>query len=318
VRPLISIIIPTYNRDAQLRDAVESVFAQTYRDWELLVIDDGSADGTRAYLDTLTDARVRPLLHDHCGNPALLRNVAARAAKGSYFAFLDSDDAWRPTKLTVQVEDLLAHPECGWSYTGYVHMDEQGRGDQWRSDRPWVPYAGWILDNVITVQAMIAMPTVMVERRLFEAIGGFDEAVHGCEDYDLAIRLAEASPATVVPTPLAKKRQHFEDRPTNQVELLKYMNRMYSGLLARTTSSRLRRMCRRQRTRFDLRFVDRFRGAGRYREARQALWISFPYAGWHPGWWIALLKTWFRPLIPGGLLSLYSRASQRQDLTRHT
>jgi glycosyltransferase involved in cell wall biosynthesis len=311
---MVSIIIPTYNREAQLRDAVDSVFAQTYLEWELLVIDDGSTDGTRAYLDGLTDARVRPLLQNHCGNPALLRNVAGRAARGSHFAFLDSDDTWLPTKLALQLEAQLAHPECGWSYTGYVHMDEQGRGDRWRSDRPWVPYAGWILEDVITVQAMIAMPTIMVERRLFEAIGGFDESIHGCEDYDLAIRLAAASAVTVVPVPLAKKRQHFEDRPTSQLELLKYMNRTYTGLLARTTSSRVRRLCRRQLARFNLRFVARFRGAVRYREARRALWISFPHAGWHPGWWTALLKTLVPSMLPRALLSLYRGSSQNRHV----
>lgn len=301
--PLISIVIPTYNREAQLRDAVESVFAQTYPDWELLVIDDGSVDGTRTYLSSLRDARVRPLLHDHSGNPALLRNVAARSARGSYLAFLDSDDAWLPNKLALQVGDFLTHPDCGWSYTAYVHMDEQGRGDQWRGDRPWVPYRGWILENLITVQAIIAMPTVMVERRLFETIGGFDESMHVCEDYELSLRLAEASAVTLVPTPLAKKRQHLEERPGIQVGVLRYMNRAYAGVLTRTTSPRVRRLCRRQRMRFNLRVVGRFRGTGRYREARRALWLSFPYAGWHPGWWTALVKTLVRPMLPRVLLS---------------
>jgi len=311
--PLISIIVPTYNREAQLRDAVGSVFAQTYQEWELVVIDDGSVDGTRAYLETLTDPRVHAVMHDHCGNPALLRNVAAHAARGTYFAFLDSDDVWLPAKLALQVADQIAHPECGWSYTAYVHMDEQGQGAEWRNDRPWMPYAGWILENVITVQAMVSMPTIMVERRVFEAIGGFDESIHGCEDYDLAIRLAAASPVTVVPVPLAKKRQHFEDRPTSQVELLKYMNRTYTGLLGRTTSARIRRLCRRQLAWFNLRFVARFRGAVQYREARQALWISFPHAGWHPGWWSALLKTLVPAMLPDALLSRYHRSSRRRN-----
>ena len=309
VPPLISIIVPTYNREAQLRDAVESVFAQTYTHWELLIVDDGSGDGTHAYLRTLTDPRVRPLLHDHCGNAGLLRNAAARAARGSHVAFLDSDDTWLPQKLALQVEKQLAHPECGWSYTAYVHMDEQGQGDQWRG-RTWVPYAGWILENVITVQAMIAMPTIMVERRLFETIGGFDESMQVCEDYELVLRLAEASPVTVVPTPLAKKRQHFEDRLGLQVGVLKYMNEAYRGLAARTTSSGVRRLCRRQRRRFSLRVAARFRGMGRYRESRNALWMSFPHAGWHPAWWSALLKTLVRPILPGVVLSLY-RASSR-------
>lgn len=309
--PLVSIIIPTYNREAQLREAVQSVFAQTYPHWELLVIDDGSTDRTWEYLETLTDPRVRPLLHDHCGNAALLRNVAARAARGSYLAFLDSDDAWLPEKLTLQVADALAHPECGWSYTAYVHMDERGQGGQWCSSRPWVPYRGWILESLITVQAIIAIPTVMVEPQLFRAVGGFDESMHVCEDYELSLRLAEASAVTLVPTALAKKRQHFEDRPGIQVGVLNYMNRAYGGVLARTRSSRMRRLCRRQRTRFNLRFIARFRAAGRYREARQALWLSFPHAGWRPAWWTALLKTLVRPLFPSALLSRYHASHHR-------
>ena len=296
--PLVSIIVPTYNREGQLRDAVESVLAQTYSHWELLVIDDGSTDGTREYLNTLTDPRVRPLMHHHSGNAGLLRNVAARAARGSYLAFLDSDDAWLPDKLALQVADLLAHPECRWSYTGYVHMDEQGQGDQWRNGRPWVPYRGWIVEDLITVRAIIAIPTVMVEPRLFEAIGGFDESMHVCEDYELSLRLAEASAVTVVATTLAKKRQHFEDRPGIQVGVLHYMNRAYSGVLARTQSAQIRRLCRRQRAQFNLGIVSRFRGTGQYREARRALWMAFPYAGRHPGWWTALLKTLLRPLLP--------------------
>jgi hypothetical protein len=127
---------------------------------------------------------------------------------------------------------------------------------------------------VIKVQAMVAMPTIMVERGLFETIDGFDESIHGCEDYDLVIRLAALSPATVVSEPLAKKRQHFEARATSQVELLKYMNRTYTGLMARTTSARVRRLCRRQLARFNS-VRPGFRVA-QYREARQALWISFP------------------------------------------
>jgi glycosyltransferase involved in cell wall biosynthesis len=312
--PLVSIIIPTCNRDAQLRDAVESVFAQTYPHWELLVIDDGSTDGTKAYLDTLTDTRVRPLLHQHCGNPALLRNVAARAARGSYLAFLDSDDVWLPEKLALQVADFLAHPECRWSYTAYVHMDEQGRGAQWRNGRPWVPYRGWILEDLITVQPIIAMPTVMVEPRLFAAVGGFDESVRGCEDYDLSLRLAAASAVTVVPTALAKKRQHFEERPTGQLALMKQMNGVYTRLVARTTSPRVRRMGRRQRTQFNLRFVSRFRSTGRYREARRALGVSFPHSGWRPAWWAELLKTLVRPILPSGLLSLYHALSRDHPL----
>src|SRR6266571_6783008 len=96
--PLISIIIPTFNREQYLREAVQSVLAQTYDRWELLIVDDGSTDGTRAYLDTLTDRRIRSVSRNHCGNAAQVRNVAIGTVSGSHIAFLDSDDLWEPEK----------------------------------------------------------------------------------------------------------------------------------------------------------------------------------------------------------------------------
>src|SRR5262245_1051561 len=96
VHPLISVVLPTYDRESYLREAVNSVVAQTYDDWEMVIVDDGSTDGTRAYLETLTDPRIRVVLREHCGNPALLRNLGVRISRAAYIAFLDSDDTWMP------------------------------------------------------------------------------------------------------------------------------------------------------------------------------------------------------------------------------
>lgn len=304
-RPLISIILPTYNREGYLREAVASVLAQTYDPWELLVVDDGSTDGTRAYLDTLVDPRVRCVLHDHCGNAALLRNVAARVVRGSYIAFLDSDDVWLPEKLAVQWEDLRAHPQCRWSYMGRVYIDEKGREPQWPGLRRWEPYAGWIVEQVIDTRALVAMSSVMVERGLFETMGGFDESVGRCEDYDLWIKFAEASPVTVVPTFPVQKRLHPEERSSPPLDVLSHMNRIYEGLLTRTTSPRVRRLCRRQRARVSTGIVAWCRALGSHADAWRALRVSLPHAWWYPGWWAAVLKTVLRPAIPGSLLSLY-------------
>lgn len=306
-RPLVSIVLPTYNRVAYLREAVASVQAQTYDHWELVVVDDGSTDGTHAFLESLGDARVRAVRRAHDGNVALLRNVGARESRGAYFALLDSDDTWLPEKLALQLEDLHARPECRWSYTGFTHVDEHGNGSPWLNRRPWSAYGGQILDVVVAVQALIATSTVIVERGLFQSVGGFDESLLRCEDYGLWIRLAEESPASVVAMPLMNRRQHPADRRTNPVDVLRYMHRIYGGLLARSASSRIRRLCRRQRARASLRIARQCRSAGRYAEARRALAISFVYAGWHPGWWSAVIKTWLRPTIPPPLLSLYSR-----------
>jgi glycosyltransferase involved in cell wall biosynthesis len=92
--PLVSVVIPTFNRERYLRDAVASVLAQTYDRWELVIVDDGSTDGTRGYLETLGDGRIRPILGPRGGNPAAPRNLGARTARGAYLAFLDSDDLW--------------------------------------------------------------------------------------------------------------------------------------------------------------------------------------------------------------------------------
>jgi glycosyltransferase involved in cell wall biosynthesis len=108
--PSVSVVIPTYNCESYLRQAVQSVFDQTYTNWEAIVIDDGSTDGTASYLDSVAGDRVRVLNHAHCGNPARLRNVGIAAARGAHIAFLDSDDVWFPQKLKAQLEHLLAPP----------------------------------------------------------------------------------------------------------------------------------------------------------------------------------------------------------------
>lgn len=304
----MSVIIPTYNREAYLREAVASVLAQTYGEWELLVLDDGSTDGTRAYLESITDPRVRPRLRSHSGNAARLRNEGARAARGSYLAFLDSDDVWLEEKLALQVADVLAHPECGWSYTGRICIDERGRHLA-RLDRPPPRHRGWILEDVLELRARFPTAAVLVERRLFEAIGGFDEALLRCQDTDLRIKLAEASPAAVVPAALVKIRVHAEARAFHQLDVLRYMHRIYGGLLARTRSPRIRRLGRRQRVRVSLEIAGGCRRAAQYADARRALAMALPYAWWRPAWWIALGKTVVRPWVPAPLLARYARAA---------
>jgi glycosyltransferase involved in cell wall biosynthesis len=302
---LVSIVIPTFNREALLRDAIQSVFAQTYAHWELLIVDDGSTDATRAYLETITDERVRSILLDHSGNRSLVRNAGIRAARGSYIGFLDSDDIWDPQKLALQIEDLAAHPECRWCYTGTVLVDEAGQEIHWVRDRRWPPHRGWILEPLVEGRAFAVTSTLLVERALLEAIGGFDPTLPPSEDIELGNRLAEASPASVVSMPLVTWRRHPGNRATASLEMLGYRVRILEGLLARTSSSRVRHLCRLQRIRVSLEFVSNFRRAGRYSEAWRALWRSFPYACWRPPWWIALLKTLLRPAIPRGLLSLW-------------
>src|SRR5262245_25447599 len=125
--PAVSVILPTFNRPKYLRAAIESVFNQTFADWELIVADDGSGEETRSYLLGLAQTRVRTLWLPHTGNPSRVRNAAIKVAGGRYLAFLDSDDVWAPAKLTRQMAALEAHPDRLWSYTGCDRIDEDGR-----------------------------------------------------------------------------------------------------------------------------------------------------------------------------------------------
>ncbi|MDQ3809566.1 MAG: glycosyltransferase, partial [Chloroflexota bacterium] len=175
--PVVSVIIPTYNRAAYLREAVASVRAQTYATWELIVVDDGSTDDTWAYLSSLREHRLRVIAQAHCGNPASLRNVGLRAARGEYIAFLDSDDLWAPEKLETQLRDLVAHPDHRWSYSKVRFIDGKSQEIPESRFAPWRPYSGMIFEELLIHEAKIACPTVLTERSLIEEASGFDESL---------------------------------------------------------------------------------------------------------------------------------------------
>src|SRR5262245_58677498 len=125
--PTVSIILPTFNRLHYLRPAVDSVFAQSFTDWELIIADDGSDEATRAYLgDLAVRPGVRVLWLKHHGTPAPVRNAALREARGEYIAFLDSDDVWMPAKLARQIESLRRRPARQWAYTAFTIVDGAG------------------------------------------------------------------------------------------------------------------------------------------------------------------------------------------------
>jgi glycosyltransferase involved in cell wall biosynthesis len=209
--PLVSIVMPTCNRLHFLRPAIESVIAQTFPDWELIVADDGSATATKAYLATLLHLpQVRVIDLPHSGNPAKVRNAAIEAARGKYLAFLDSDDVWLPTKLEAQVQLLeVAPPGFRWSYTLFELIDAAGYPLLERT-KQWPLVDGDILESLLRMEAIIALPSVMVERELLGHVAGFDEQQLSCEDYDLWLRLAAASPVLLLRQRLVQVRRHRE------------------------------------------------------------------------------------------------------------
>jgi len=188
--PTVSVVMPAYNAEAFLATAVESVLRQTCRDLELLIVDDGSSDGTVALAGRFAarDGRVRVLRQTNAG-PGPARNTAFRAAQGRYFAFLDSDDEWDPTFLSEHLAVLETRPDVD-----VVVGNARNRGGS-RDSRPCRPLRG---DGVpITLAEILADETALFimcvfRREAVEAVGGFDTAFLTNEEYEMWIRSALA------------------------------------------------------------------------------------------------------------------------------
>lgn len=202
---LVSIILPTYNRRALLQEAIASIQGQSRPHWELLIVDDGSTDGSPDVVPR--DDRIRLMTRPHVGNVALLRNVGLDVARGSIVAFLDSDDRWHPHKLARQVARLRVRQESGWCYGQYNLIDESGQQIPQRRHFPWIPREGTLLREMLTTEAGVSLLTVAVRRELADALR-FDEHVPWGDDYDFLVRLASTAPACVVDEVIADVREH--------------------------------------------------------------------------------------------------------------
>jgi len=247
-RPEVSIVLPTWNRLPLLRRAVDSVLAQTHRDFELIVADDGSTDGTRDYLEAIEDRRVRPIWLEHRSDLTSARSAGLRHVRGEWVAFLDSDDLGLPEKLALQRQRLAAHPTCRWSYTGYSLIDADGRPLPERSARLDRPLSGRILELVLGFKIVPAIQTTLVQRSLIEEIGGFDKAIAIRSDFDFTLRLAARSEVCALPENLTLVREH-SGRTTaqlRQVDLYCDNERAFRKAAATATDRRIRILCLRQ------------------------------------------------------------------------
>lgn len=243
--PEVSIVMPTLNRLDWLRAAVDSVFAQTHREWELIVIDDGSEARTREYLHALAgsgDSRVRAIFRAHCGNPPALRNIALRHARGEYVAFLDSDDLWLPRKLERQLASLRACPGREWSYTGAVMVDAWanplGRSLPYPAVRD-----GWIADSLLRGESGVTQSSVLIRREAIEGVGGYPEDLPVCGDYELFVRLALRSEVDYLAEDLVLVRrhdEHYSDDIAALTDLYRFIRKVQCSKMAPQMAAVLR------------------------------------------------------------------------------
>jgi glycosyltransferase involved in cell wall biosynthesis len=202
---LVSVVIRTYNRAAYLREAVESVLGQTYRDFELIVVDDGSTDETSSLLDSYA-GKVRVICLRHTGHTSMVLNAGVRAAHGELVAILDSDDVWLTDKLERQVELLAEHSGLGFVYGNGCLLYPDGR----------VSAPALAPDQIIAGSALRAMvrnncvhpSTAVVRRSCLEQLGHFDERYIASETFAFFLRLARVTQTRCVPEPVCLIRQH--------------------------------------------------------------------------------------------------------------
>ena len=244
--PLVSVVLPTYNRLSYLREAVESVRAQTMPDWELIVLDDGSTDGTVEWLAGLDDPRVHIVTAPHSGRIPQLRNQAIAEARTDWIAFIDSDDTWAPDKLARQLAFHAEHPAIRWSYTGRAMMDGDGEALPDTRFKVWRPVSGNITAKLLEHEAKIALTSVFMHRTLLSELDGFDERLAFCSDYDLWLRAAQRTECGVLGMPLVRVRVHRGNTTRDHPEVNASFIDVYKKFGRASTSTEERRICRRQ------------------------------------------------------------------------
>ena len=209
--PLVSVIIPTYNRWPMVDEAVESVLAQSFRSFELIVVDDGSTDETANALEK-HGARLRIISQGRTG-VAAARNHGVMMARGRYVAFLDSDDLWLPKKLGIQTAFMEQHAEIEISQTEEVWLRKGIRvNPKVKHRKP----SGDIFRPSLDL-CLVSPSAVMMTKELFEKIGGFDESLPVCEDYDLWLRIAADHSVPLIPAALVVKRGGHADQLSRSV-----------------------------------------------------------------------------------------------------
>jgi glycosyltransferase involved in cell wall biosynthesis len=209
---LVSVVIPTFNRCGFVCEAVASVCAQRDVQYEIIVVDDGSTDGTVAVLQRQFGERVEVMQTANRG-VAAARNCGVAASRGELIAFLDSDDLWLPGKLAVQAAFFAEHAGAEICQTDEVWIRNGVRVNPCAHHRK---PNGDIFEPSLR-RCLVSPSTVMLRRELFDRVGGFDERFPACEDYDLWLRIAQNTPVWFVDRALVVKRGGHADQLSRRI-----------------------------------------------------------------------------------------------------
>ena len=195
----ISVIIPTYNRKKTLARAIQSVINQSLSPYEILIIDDGSNDGTAEWVkDNFQNIKY---IYQNNHGVSSARNIGIENAYGDWVAFLDSDDEWLPNKLYEQVKAIDSNPEMKFFHTNEIWIRNGVRVNQMKKHKK---YGGYIFEKCLDI-CRVSPSSVLIQKEVFDNIGIFDESLRVCEDYDLWLRITSKYPVVYLDIPLIYK-----------------------------------------------------------------------------------------------------------------
>ena len=222
-----SVIIPVYNGSAYVGTAIRSVLAQTEPDLELIVVDDGSTDGTPDVVRQFDDPRLRLLEQTNAG-PSAARNLGIAESRGDWVGFLDADDSWRPEKLEAHLRRASERPAAGLTYSSVVVVDEQGAlVEALKADLEGDVLESLLFGNVIWGGGSSAI----LRRDVFDRVGGFDPKIKYGEDWEMWLRVASAYPFAAVPEPLTCRTERRNSYGTDAVAMrdscLRFLNNAF-------------------------------------------------------------------------------------------
>ncbi|PZV06832.1 MAG: glycosyl transferase family A [Leptolyngbya sp.] len=184
--PTVSVVVPVYNGEATLAKTLESILNQTFSDLEVVVIDDGSTDGTLAVLSNFKDPRIKIFSYENGGLP-VARNRGINRATGEFISFIDADDLWSIDKLEQQVQALNHHPQAGVAYSWTAFVDEQG---EFLYARESSYLEGDVYPQLLVRNFISSGSNILVRRSVIETVGLFDPQLQSVEDWEYYLRLA--------------------------------------------------------------------------------------------------------------------------------
>lgn len=295
--PRVSVVIPAFNAKKWIAEAIDSVMAQSFEDYEIVVVDDGSTDGTeQALRDLVRSKRIRYFRQQNSG-VSVARNRGVQESRGELIAFLDADDLFHPQKLRQQVALFDQYPDLGFVHSHFEKFADAG-GELGLRDMS--QFQGRVYPQILQEwSALMALPTLMLPRQVLEAVGGFDESISWGEDIDLYFRITREYAIDLVPEPLCRVRVHAASASASKLGSAESFHRVLEKAL-QADPSLSADFGRRAFANLYVNKAQNLLGEGGAPEMRAARDYARKALGYAPAYlsaWLALLASW----IPQGL-----------------